>query len=76
MAVEPGRRVAVCPGGGCGVPGRKEPVLNVALARTFASSRAAQVLNPVKEEIRVVELLNHTIVYKSKKTDFYYSGCQ
>ena len=26
MAVKPGRRVAVGPGGGCGVAGRKEPV--------------------------------------------------
>ena len=44
VAVEPGRRVAVGPGGGCGVAGRKEPALGVALAGTFASSCAAQVL--------------------------------
>ena len=53
MAVEPGRRVAVGPGGGCGVAGRKEPVLSVALAGTFASSRAAQVLDAVKDEVGV-----------------------
>ena len=53
MAVEPGRRVAVGPGGGCGIAGRKEPVLSVALAGTFASSCAAQVLNPVKDEVGV-----------------------
>ena len=47
MAVEPGRRVAVGPGGGCGIAGRKEPVLSVALAGTFASSCAAQVLDAV-----------------------------
>ena len=53
MAVEPGRRVAVGPGGGSGVAGRKEPVLSVALAGTFASSCAAQELNPVKDEVGV-----------------------
>ena len=36
-AVEPGRGVAVSPGGGCGVARREEPVLSVALAGTFAS---------------------------------------
>ena len=44
MAVEPGRCVAVGRGGGSGVAGRKEPVLSVALAGTFARSCAAQVL--------------------------------
>ena len=53
MAVEPGRRVAVGPGGGCGIAGRKEPVLSVALAGTFASSCAAQVLDAVKDEVGV-----------------------
>ena len=53
MAVKPGRRVAVGPGGGCGVAGRKEPVLSVALAGTFASSCAAQVLDAVKDEVGV-----------------------
>ena len=53
MTVEPGRGVAVSPGGGCGVARREEPVLSVALAGTFASSRAAQVLNPVEDEVGV-----------------------
>ena len=51
MADKAGRCVAVCPGGGCGVAGRKEPVLSVTLAGTFASSRAAQVLDAVEDEV-------------------------
>ena len=50
MTVEPGRGVAVSPGGGCGFARREEPVLSVTLAGTFASSRAAQVLNPVQDQ--------------------------
>ena len=53
VTVEPGRGVAVSPGGGSGVARREEPVLSVALAGTFASSRAAQVLNPVEDEVGV-----------------------
>ena len=53
MTVEPGRGVAVSPGGGCGVARREEPVLSVALAGTFASSCAAQVLDAVKDEVGV-----------------------
>ena len=41
------------PGGGCGVAGRKEPVLSVTLAGTFASSCAAQVLDAVQDEVGV-----------------------
>jgi len=62
VTVEPGRGVAVSPGGGSGVARREEPVLSVALAGTFSSSRAAQVLNPVQDEViplTVRPLLQH-----------------
>ena len=52
VAVEPGRGVAVGPGG-CGVAGRKEPVLSVPLTGAFASSCAAQVLDAVEDEFGV-----------------------
>ena len=51
MTVESGRGVAVSPGGDCGVARREEPVLSVTLAGTFASSRAAQVLDAVEDEV-------------------------
>ena len=56
VAVEPGRGVAVGPGGGGGVACRKEPVLSVPLAGTFASSCAAKVLDAVEDEVGVAWL--------------------